>query len=245
MPSPDDPHHRASPALDPPRGVQFVTDFHSLATTPFSADRNALCWRRQLPGDFSEIIARLGDRQESVLTLDIDLLHTLPLSLAGRTAADAMLADFHALSARELAPQLNCVYHYPRDERGGPIATDVFSFHVDSAPCPTDTWLCTYHGPGSEGLWPADAERRIDHPPTRAALLATYGGPDDASFLEFLRENAYDLHFAPLPHARPYSFGLGHLWRIATQHPGSVAPPCIHRAPPPAPGDPPRLLLIS
>jgi hypothetical protein len=48
-----------------------------------------------------------------------------------------------------------------------------------------------------------------------------------------------------LPRARPFSMGIGHLWRVAVQFPGSAVPACIHRAPPTRPGDPPRLLLIS
>ena len=39
------------------------------------------------------------------------------------------------------------------------------------------------------------------------------------------------LHYAPLPHARSFSFGKGNLWRIAVDYPGSPVPPCIHRAP--------------
>jgi hypothetical protein len=228
-----------------PPGVQVVSDFHRLTATSLSAHVNALCWRRHLPGDFAEVVAALGDGQDSVLTLDGDMLQALPLSAAGRIAADSMLADFRLLSERHLAPVLNCVYGYQRDDRGGPIATDVFSFHVDSAPCPTDTWLCTYHGPSSEGLWHTDSQRLVDRADTRAALLSAYGGSDDAGFQEFLSDNAYDLHYAALPQARPYRFGVGHLWRIATQYPDSSVPPCIHRAPPHAPGDPPRLLLIS
>ena len=65
------------------------------------------------------------------------------------------------------------------------------------------------------------------------------------SIIRYLNENFFDLHYAPLPQARPFSFGLGHLWRIATEHPGSPVPPCIHRAPATLPGQPPRLLLIS
>ena len=223
----------------------MVSDFRSLAATPFSETINAICWRRNLPGDFSEVVSCLGESESPVITLESDLLRHLPLSYAGRVAANVMLADFCLLSELNLAPLLNCVYDYQRDERGGPISTDVFSFHVDSAPCPTDTWLCTYHGPGSEGLCNEDAQRHVDLHATRAALLATYGGSDDAGFENFLRENAFDLHFAALPQARPYSFGTGDLWRIATQYPGSVVPPCIHRAPPHSVGDPPRLLLIS
>ncbi|HEX3134899.1 MAG TPA: hypothetical protein VHX44_15135 [Planctomycetota bacterium] len=180
-----------------------------------------------------------------MITLDPDMLRTLPLSPARHIARECMLADFYLLRDRNLAPVLNCVYAYPRDERLGPIATDVFSFHVDSAPCETDTWLCTYHGQASEGLCNEEAQRRIEIPPTRAALLATFGGADDAGFQEFLTEYAYDLHYVARPHARPYCFGIGNLWRIATAYPGCPVPPSIHRAPPTRPGDSPRLLLIS
>jgi hypothetical protein len=78
----------------------------------------------------------------------------------------------------------------------------------------------------------------------RAALLKFFGGADDADFHEFLAGNCYDLHYAPTPNARPFSFGVGHLWRIATDWPGSPVPPCIHRAPENQAGQPPRLLLI-
>jgi len=226
--------------------VQFVQSFQELAETPFTGNINALCWKRTLPGDFAEIIACLGSNPEQpMLTLDPVMLLALPLSAAGKAARDGMLADFHLLSDRNLAPVLNCVYAYPRDERSGPIATDVFSFHVDSAPCETDTWLCTYHGHASEGLCNEEAQRLADIPATHAALLAAYGGVDDTGFQDFLTENAYDLHYAALPHARPYSFGVGNLWRIATSYPNCPVPPSIHRAPPTKPGDPPRLLLIS
>jgi hypothetical protein len=229
-----------------PPNVHFVAGFHELVEQSFSREINALCWERTLPGDFAEVVACLGDHHgQSLVTLDPTELGELPLSAAGRIAVEVMLADFRFLSERQLAPVLNCIYDYPRDERAGPIATDVFSFHVDSAPCETDTWLCTYFGPGSEGLSNVEAQRHVDMPATRAALLAAYGGSDDAGFEAFLSENAYDLHYGALPQARPYSFGTGHLWRIATQYPGSAVPPCIHRAPPYASGDPPRLLLIS
>jgi hypothetical protein len=227
-------------------GVKAVRSFRELAETPFADGINALCWERTLPGDFAEIVACLGNAAgQSVITLDPVLLRALPLSAAGRVAVECMLADARLLSDRDLAPVLNCIHAYPRDERPGPISTDVFSFHVDSAPCETDTWLCTYHGPGSEGLCNESARRRVDMPDTRAALLAAYGGADDAGFQDFLADNAYDLHYAALPHARPYPYGVGSLWRIATAYPGCPVPPGIHRAPPPKVGDPPRLLLIS
>jgi hypothetical protein len=226
--------------------IQRVQSFQQLCEFPLAGEINAVCWERSLSGDFAEVVSQLGNTQgQTLLTLEPGLLHALPLSPAGRVAVESMLTDLRLLSERELAPVLNCVYAYPRDERPGPIATDVFSFHVDSAPCPTETWLCTYHGPASEGLPNDHAQRHVDIPTTRAALMATYGGPDDAGFAAFLSENAYDLHYAALPEARPFSFGRGYLWRIATAYPGCAVPPCIHRAPPTMPGDPPRLLLIS
>jgi hypothetical protein len=116
---------------------------------------------------------------------------------------------------------------------------------VDSATTEADTWLCTYHGPASEGLRNDEAQRRVDIPETRSELLKCFGGEDGDAFLEYLNDNYYDLHYVPVPQARPFSFGLANLWRIATEYPGSPVPPCIHRAPDPIPGQLPRLLLIS
>ena len=213
--------------------VQFVSSQHELIERQMTGTVNALCWKRSLPGDFANIIWCLAHSHEhTVMTLEPALLRTLPLSHQGRIAVEAMLADHRFLHERNLDPTLNCIFSYPQDERPGPIATDVLSFHVDSAPYAVDTWLCTYHGPGSEGLPNAHARRHIDIPTSRAALLAAYGGSDDQGFQDYLTENAYDLHYVALEGAHPYSFGTGHLWRIATQHPDSAVPPCIHRAPP-------------
>jgi len=85
----------------------------------------------------------------------------------------------------------------------------------------------------------------VEIPETRAALLQLFGGADDEAFRDYLSENYYDLHYAAAPGARPFSFGQFNLWRIALDYPGSPVPPCIHRAPDPIRGHPPRLLLIS
>ncbi len=233
------------PPAAPRDRVRFVSSFSELATTPFRDGINALCWPRSLPGDFREIVDRLpADESDGILTLDESRLLSLPLTPQGRLAVDVLLADLKLLRERDLDPALNCIHGYPRDEDTGPVATDVFSFHADSAPVPADTWLCTYHGSPSEGLCNDDAIRRIDIPDTRAALLARYGGQDDDGFREFLEENCYHLHYAAAPRAQPYSFGLLHLWRISVDYPDSPVPPCIHRAPATIPGEP-RLLLIS
>ena len=229
--------------LDYPR-IQQVNSFQELVTAPFVGGVNALCWPRTLHGDFSEVVRLLGG-SEDIMVLDEERLLGLRVSAAGRAAIDFMLADLRLLRERDLDPVLNCIHGYPRDEDAGPVPTDVFSFHVDSATVAADTWLCTYHGPASEGLRNDEAQRRVDIPATRAELLRQFGGEDNDAFRDYLKENCYDLHYAPTPSARFFSFGLGNLWRIATEYPGSPVPPCIHRAPVTLPGQPPRLLLIS
>lgn len=224
--------------------IQRVHSFVELATRSFANGVNALCWERALPGDFGEVVSLLGAGEE-IVTLDEARLRALPVSVAGRIAIEVMLEDLRLLRERDLDPVLNCIHAYPRDDEAGPVPTDVFSFHADSAPVEADTWLCTYHGPSSEGLLNEDARRRVDVPSTRAELLRRFGGSDNADFRDYLHEHCHDLHYAALPSARSYSFGIGNLWRIATDWPGSPVPPCIHRAPTTHPGDPPRLLLIS
>ncbi len=228
---------------DYPR-LRRVKSFQELIRTPFSDGVNAFVWERSLPGDFREVVERLG-AGEGIVTLEESQLRLLRVSAAGRVAIEGMLADLKLLQAHELAPVLNCIHDYPHDDQPGPVATDVFSFHADSAPVEADTWLCTYHGAPSEGLRNEDSQRRVDNPATRAELLKLYGGAEDAGFREFLNENCYDLHYAARPSAQPFAFGLGNLWRIATEWPGCPVPPCIHRAPKQLPGQPPRLLLIS
>ena len=224
--------------------IQIVSNFHELANTPFGGGINALCWPRTLPGDFNAVVEHLP-AGEGITTLDDAQLHSLPVSPEGKAAIAILLADQRLLREHDRDPVLNCIHGYPRDEDPGPVLTDVFSFHADSAPVEADTWLCTYHGPSSEGLRNDQALRRVDIPETRRALLAQYGGDDDTAFRDWLHENCYDLHYAPAPGARPFTFGHGNLWRIAVDWPGSPVPPCIHRAPDTTPGQPPRLLLIS
>ncbi|MBI3270833.1 MAG: hypothetical protein HYZ53_17655 [Planctomycetes bacterium] len=234
------------PFLLPPdyARIQRVRSFHELLTTPLTGGVNALCWDRELPGNFSEVVEQLAVG-EGTTTLEDARLETLPVSAAGRVAIDILLADQRLLREQGLFPELDCVRGYARDQAPGPVPTDVYSFHVDSATDATDTWLCTYSGPASEGLRNDEARRHVDIPETRAELLRRFGGEDNNDFLEYLSGNCYDLHYLPVPQARPFSFGVGNLWRIAVAYPGNPVPPFIHRAPATLPGQPPRLLLIS
>jgi len=223
--------------------VKVVGSFKELTTESFSNGINAVCWPRVLDGDFGEVINRIGDGN-GVRALEEDFLRSLDVSDSGKIAVDIMLNDRRCLEDLGFDPLLNCIYGYPEDESHKVVATDVFSFHADSAPVEAETWLCTYYGSSSEGLRNQEAIRRIDIPSIRAELLKVYGAQDDDEFCRYLTENCYDLHYAALPNAVPYVFGVGNLWKIAVEYPGSPVRPCIHRAPRPAVGDPSRLLLI-
>ena len=224
--------------------IRRVASFEELVNTRFENGVNALCWERTLAGDFGEVIEKLA-AGEGITTVEDERLLELAVSPAGRVAVEWLLADQKLLRERDLDPVLDCIESCLRDQTGAPVATDVYSFHADSATVEADTYLCTYHGPSSEGLRNDEALRRVDIPETRSQLLALFGGADGPAFEEYLNDNCFDLHYAPLPGARPFTFGVGNLWRIAVEHPGSPVPPCIHRAPETRPGDTPRLLLLS
>jgi len=221
----------------------MVGSFDELLQTPLRDGVNALCWPRCLPGDFAEV-ARLLSVPPGITHLGEEDLQTLELTAAGRAAVRIMLADVRCLQEHGLDPVLDCVNGYTHPVEPPHQRTDVCSWHVDSATAEADTWLCTYHGRPTEGLDPEDALRRVDDPVIRAALLAHHGGVEDDDFVAFLRDGSFDLHFAPRAGATPWSFGVGHLWRIAVDWPGARVPACIHRAPTTGPGDEPRLLLI-
>ncbi len=224
--------------------IKVVNSFDELISTRFADGINALCWQRELSGDFSEVVIHLT-ASDGIATLDDTYLNSLPVSVAGRVAIDLLIEDQRLLRTAGLSPILDCIHAYPREEEPGPIPVDVYSFHADSATVEADTWLCSYNEASSEGLRNDEAIRRIDIPETRAELLKLFGGEDNEDFREHLKDNCYDLHYSPAPHAHPFSFGIGNLWRIAVDYPGSPVPPCIHRAPATHPGQPPRLLLIS
>jgi hypothetical protein len=235
------------PLYHPPPGydrVRVVASFQELVTTPFGGGVNALCWPRSLSGDFAEVVGHLA-ATDDITPLDEAMLRALPLSSAGRAAVATLIEDLERLRAHGLAPVLDCIRRYPRDEEPGAVPTDVYSFHADSATEETDTYLCSYTEAASEGLRNEEAQRYVDQPETRARLLREFGGAEGAEFREYLQDHCYDLHYAPRPGARVFAFGLGHLWRIAVDYPGSPVPPCLHRAPETQPGRPPRLLLIS
>lgn len=221
--------------------IQYVTNFEEFVSTPFHGDINALCWTRKLQGDFAEVVNK-AKLNGNITVLEEDVLMELDLSKQGQLARQALLNDLRLLTEHGASPVLNLIKYYERDDAYPFFPTDVYSFHVDRSPIPTDTFLCTYHGDASEILPNAQAEQKVLVPAIRAELKKLYGETEDG-FEDFLSGNFFDLHYQPKPGADPINLGLGHIWRLAVDHPESKVLPCVHRAPNEKTGET-RLLMI-
>lgn len=217
-----------------------VRNFQDLVSTPFNGEVNAICWTRDLVGDFSEIAEKLA-LTGNITTIEQEELCALQLSEQGQLAREVLLNDFRLLTAHGASPVLNVIDHYDRDDAWSFFSTDVYSFHVDRSPIPTDTFLCTYYGEPSDILPNEQAEQKVLIPEIRAELRNLYSGPEEG-FESFLTEHFFDLHYQAKTGARPINLNRGNLWRLAVDHPESQVPPCIHRAPEEKSGK--RLLMI-
>lgn len=222
--------------------IHYVTNFHDLVSTPFQGEMNAICWTRQLEGDFSEVVNKVA-LKENITTLDGDELRELHLSEQGQLAREIILNDLKLLTDHGASPILNVIKYYDRDDAFPFFPTDVYFFHVDRSPIPTDTFLCTYFGAPSELLPNNQGIQKVLIPEIRAKLKKLYGGADGVGFEDFLSENFFDLHYQALPQAQPISLGIGNLWRLAIDYPESHVLPCLHRAPKEKNGEC-RLLMI-
>lgn len=221
--------------------LQIVSNFQDLVTIPFHGEVNAMCWKRTLQGDFEEVVHQLR-MDENILEVTAEALLALDLSVQGQLARQIILDDLALLKAHGALPSLNLIKYYERDEDNLVFPTDVYSYHVDSSPLGTDTFLCTYFGAPSEILPNVQAEQKILVPAIRQEL-EKLNNNGEAAFELFINENFYDLHYQAKASATPMSLGIGHLWRLATANPHSEVLPCIHRAPEEKEGQP-RLLLI-
>lgn len=221
--------------------IQCVSDFNSLVATDFVGNINAICWQRNLHGNFNEILNKLELDRNLTAVEPKDLL-ALNLTEQGDLARKIILNDWHLLKSYGAQPTLNVIKQYDTDYTHHIMATDVYSFHVDRSPVPTDTFLCTYVGEPSEILPNSQAIQKIKIPEIRNQLRNEFDGTDQ-EFENYLTEEFFDLHYQPKPNANTTSLGIGNLWRLAVNHPESKVPPCVHRAPKEKNGEY-RLLLI-
>jgi len=220
--------------------ILYVSNFQELISTSFHDQINAICWKRELKGDFFEIIQKLAS-DDNIIEISSEELQNLILSNAGQIARDVILNDLKLLTEFGASPVLNVIKNYERDDSEHLFPTDVYSFHVDRSPIPCDTFLCTYYGESSEILPNSKARQKVLIPEIHKELRKLYKGAEK-DYDSFLSENFYDLHYEADADALIVKHGLGNLWRIATDYPDSPVLPCIHRAPDEKSGY--RLLLI-
>lgn len=213
----------------PHQQILVVQSFNALVSTPFHGKMNAICWSRKLKGNFAEIVNAVA-LEGNMCVLDEEDLLTLNLTEQGQLARNILINDLNLLKAHGASPVLNVIKNYDRDESNPFFPTDVYSFHVDHSPIPTDTILCTYYGKPSELVPNSQVQQKILIPEIRAELKRQYGGPEEG-FETFLSENFFDLHYQAMPNATVTSLGLGHMWRLAIEHPEMQSLPCVHRAP--------------
>ena len=221
--------------------IGVVSTFSELVNTHFQGNMNAICWYRNLTGDFKEIVSKL-QLKENITEVSPEDLLALQLSEEGHIAREIILHDLQLLTDFGASPTLNLLKYYERDEEFDFISTDVYSYHVDRSPIGTNTFLCTYHGTSSDILPNDQAEQKILVPEIREKLKELHDGPE-AEFEAFLKDCFFDLHYQPKPNAKPVNLGQGHLWRLAVDHPEQEVLPCVHRAPVENKGEY-RLLLI-
>ena len=221
--------------------IEFVANFQELIAKHFDGETNAIGLQRKLKGDFSELVNQI-ELKENILELKEDDLLKLQLSKDGQIARSIILNDIVLLKEFGASPVLNLIKHYERDDALPFFSTDVYSFHVDRSPIPTDTFLCTYYGESSDIIPNSQAIQKVKIPEIINELKKIYTGKED-KFYSFLNEFFFDLHYQAKPMSAPYNLGVGNLWKLAVDYPGSITLPCIHRAPKEVSGQK-RLLLI-
>ena len=86
--------------------ISVVSTFSELVNSNFQGEMNAICWRRDLVGDFKEIVAKL-ELKENITEVSVDELLALQLSEKGNLAREIILKDIQLLTDFGASPALN------------------------------------------------------------------------------------------------------------------------------------------
>ena len=103
-----------NPIFSNSKQIRIVTSFSELIQTDFEGTRNALCWYRNLEGDFKELVSKLQLKENITEVTPKDLL-ALQLSPQGNCAREIILKDLQELTDFGAAPVLNLLQCYERD----------------------------------------------------------------------------------------------------------------------------------
>ena len=95
--------------------IGTVSSFSELVYTDFKGERNALCWYRNLEGDFAAIVSQLQLKKNITEVNPKDLL-ALQLSEKGNIAREIILNDLRLLVDFGASPALNLLKCYDRRE---------------------------------------------------------------------------------------------------------------------------------
>jgi len=85
--------------------IEVVSSFSELVNSKFQGEMNALCWHRNLVGDFKEIVAKL-ELKENITEVSIEDLLALQLSEKGNLAREIILKDIQLLTDFGASPDL-------------------------------------------------------------------------------------------------------------------------------------------
>ena len=99
------PATHAAPPFDHPC-LRVVTSFEALIATPFRDGVNAVCWPRDLRGDFDEVVQKLATADD-ITSIDEGRLTSLEVGPAGREAVASLLDDLRRLRAIGHDPSLD------------------------------------------------------------------------------------------------------------------------------------------
>lgn len=120
--------------------IGLVSSFSELVNRDLKGEINALCWHRNLEGDFAAIVNQL-QLKENVTEVSPKDLFALQLSEKGSSAREIILKDMQLLTDFGASPSLNLLKCYERDDEFDFITTDVYSYHVDRSPIAADNFL--------------------------------------------------------------------------------------------------------
>lgn len=95
--------------------VGMVSNFSELVETEFQGTVNALCWPRNLRGNFEEIVSKI-QLKDNITEISADDLLALELSDEGNFAREIILNDLQYLTDFGALPSLNLLKCYERDE---------------------------------------------------------------------------------------------------------------------------------
>ena len=95
--------------------IEVFSSFFELVNSKFQGEMNALCWHRNLVGDFKEIVAKL-ELKENITEVSIEDLLALQLSEKGNLAREIILKDIQLLTDFGASPALNLLKCYERDD---------------------------------------------------------------------------------------------------------------------------------